>query len=92
VHTSTINAYIHEFSPNVAPGYKISGNTDADYLLADHRTEHFGSNDVSVRHNAIFTKPTFGSKFQSFNCTKKKRLNASNIAFLQFLGFAVRNI
>jgi len=44
-----------------------------------------------VRHNAIFTKPTLGSKFQSFDCTKKKRLNASNVAFLQFynsLGFA----
>jgi len=45
-----------------------------------------------VRHNAIFTKLTFGNKFQSFDCTKKKRLNASNVAFLQSMGFAVRNI
>jgi len=45
-----------------------------------------------VRHNAIFMKPTFGNKFQSFDCTKKKKLNASNVAFLQSLGFAVRNI
>jgi len=35
-----------------------------------------------VRHNAIFTKPTVGSEFQSFDCTKKKRLYASNVAFL----------
>jgi len=34
-----------------------------------------------VKHNAIFTKPTFGSKFQSFDCTKKKKLNASNVTF-----------
>jgi len=41
-----------------------------------------------VRHNAIFTKSTFGSKFQSFDCTKKKKFNVSNATFLQSLGFA----
>jgi len=45
-----------------------------------------------VRHNAIFTKLTFGSKFQSFDYIKKKKLNASNVAFLQSLRFAVQNI
>jgi len=46
-----------------------------------------------VRYNAVFTtKPTFDNKFQSFDCTKKKKVNASNVAFLQSLGFAVRNI
>jgi len=44
-----------------------------------------------VRHNAILTKPTFNSKFQSFDCTKKKILNASNVAFLQSLGFAKKD-
>jgi len=42
-----------------------------------------------IRHHAIFTMPTFDNKFQSFDCTKKKRLNASNVAFLQSLGLAV---
>jgi len=40
-----------------------------------------------VRHNAMFTKSIFDSEFRSFHCTKKKKLNASNIAFLQSLGF-----
>jgi len=43
-----------------------------------------------VRHNAIFTKSTFCSKFQSFDCTKKKRFNASNVAFLTFKIFGIR--
>jgi len=39
-----------------------------------------------VRYNAVFmTKPTFDSKFQ-FDCIKKKKLNASNVAFLTIFG------
>jgi len=125
---------IHEFSPNVASGYKISKtpaqiiyyqshgvfriwryastNTDDCSTFEKKKSpsgctyDGYGDNacvcvraayemlmlNGHVRHNAIFTKPTFGSKFQSFNCTKKKKFNASNFAFLQSLGFAVRNI
>ena len=49
--------------------------------------------DNVVFTKPIFTKPIFGNKFQSPDCIHKKRkLNASNIAFLQSLGFAVRNV
>jgi len=69
----TSNAYgndkrvhtIHEFSPNVAPRYKMS-ESPANHLLANHRMKYFGFDASSISMDDC---STFEEKKSPSDCT-----------------------